>query len=226
MNPKLTLDELKAKLKHRTERPLSHERVPTGFHELDKATGGGFMKTGINEFLLQETGCGLIEFLLQLFRKRAKEKRSVGEPPFQMAWIHPTLTPYPPAAAQCGPPLNHWLFVTPCTLAEQLWAIEQILRSGEHPCVIAPIESISDHQLRRLGMAAIEGKSALFLIRPLDRSRGGSASNLRIKASAAPSLTPEKRRFEVEVLRCRGVSPRPSLFLEWSVDSLDEPVVS
>jgi hypothetical protein len=32
--------------------------------------------------------------------------------------------------------------------------------------------------------------------------------------------------LEVEVLRCRGVSPRPSLFLEWAVDSLDEPVVS
>ncbi len=222
----LTLNELKEKLKLSEQPSRSPKRTSTGFPELDDATGGGFVRVGINEFLLRESGCGTLEFLLRLFRKRAAQEDPLDERPFQLAWIHPLLNPYPPAAAQCGPPLAQWLFVTPNTLQEQLWALEQILRAGEHQCVLAPIKSISDHQLRRLGMAALEGRSALYLMRQLNCSKGSSASNLRVLTSAAPSTNLQTRCLQIEVLRCRGVSPRPSLCLEWSVDSLDEPVVS
>lgn len=226
MKPSLTLKEIRATLDREGRRSPSQQRLGTGFASFDAALGGGLVKVGLNEFLYHEAGCGIHEFLLNVVRREARKEASRGKPPLQVAWVHPELIPYPPAAAQHGPSLARWLFVAPRTPAEQLWALEQILRSGVHQCVMAPMESISDRHLRRLQMAALEGEATAFLLRPLRHTEQSSPSPLRLQVRSIPCESPGKRGLHFEILRCRGVSTRAPIWVEWSVGPLDESSIS
>jgi hypothetical protein len=213
------------------------ETLPTGFPELDERLGGGLRIGALNEILVATPGSGLFEaFLPALARPRADGTAAPLRP---VAWVdlpqpgsRVARLPHPPALAQAGFDLARLLLVRPADAREQAWAIDLALRSGACDAVVArlPMNPRSsgvwsdDRALRRLQLAAEEGRALALLVRPAGAARGTSPAAVRLAAEPLPSPDPRRRRLSVTVLHCRGSAALPSpLTLEWSRDPLDEP---
>ena len=216
------------------------ERVATGFRTLDEALQGGLLRGAANEIYVTEAGSGIAEALLPAIQSMAGpsagESRLDGAAPKRLlAWIHPFRTPYPPALAQMASrgeaaadhhadagPLARWLIVRPGNQDDHLWAIEQTLRSGACDAVVAHIGDVPDMVLRRIQLAAQEGRALGLFFRPSSAAAKASPAAVRFLARPRPSPDPGARRVEIEIVRCRGTPWAPKLILEWNVDSLDE----
>lgn len=102
--------------------------------------------------------------------------------------IAPPYIPYPPALLPLGVSLASLLVVEAKTPQRRLWAAETALRSGCRPLVLAWVDRADFTALRRLKLAAAEGRGTLLLFRPLE-------------AAAEPS--PAALRFALQEGRCR-----------------------
>jgi protein ImuA len=138
---------------------------------------------------------------------------------------------YPPAAAALGIDLQRLLVVRPNGSADEIWALDQVLRCPGVAAVWAPIERLDEQAFRRLQLAAESSGCLGLLLRPL-RVRGQpSWSHLQLLVepcgdgpppSPSPALRlPETldrpvaitervpsglRRVRVERIRCRRVA--------------------
>ncbi|MCU0935121.1 MAG: translesion DNA synthesis-associated protein ImuA [Gammaproteobacteria bacterium] len=170
--------------------------VPAGWPDLDGALpGGGWPQGALVELLSGRSGIGEVSLLLPALAHLARE----GRP---SAWIAPPHVPYAPALAGSGLDLAR-LVVVQAEAREALWAAEQALRSGLCGAVLAwPRESSLDERaLRRLQLAAEEGRSLAILFRS-DRCAGvPSPARLRLL------LEPAGQGLAVRLLKCRGRGP-------------------
>ena len=199
----------------------------TGFPALDaELPGGGWPASGLTELLLPEPGCGEIRLLAPALRDGSDLAAR------QQVWIAPPYMPYAPALHGLGWPLGRLTWLAPSHSTDAAWAAEQALRSGCCGAVLwwgdAPASV-----LRRLHLAAQQGASALFLLRPLAARGLSSPAPLRVvctptagadgvavevfKRRGPPMARPLRLRLPpVAALRRtagvgKGVGPRPAV---------------
>jgi hypothetical protein len=172
--------------------------VPTGFPELDaRLPGGGWPLATLTELLIPAAGVGEVRLLLPALRALAKTSAK----PRWIAWLAPPHLPYAPALADAGLDPAHMLVIRPRAGLDLLWAMEQALRSGACAAALCWIGTADDRALRRLKLAAEEGRSPGFLFRPSLHRDESSPAALRLL------LTARGDGVDVEILKSRGGAP-------------------
>ncbi|WP_446811809.1 translesion DNA synthesis-associated protein ImuA [Methylomonas sp. 2BW1-5-20] len=173
--------------------------IASGFTELDALLpGGGWPLGGVLEVLSPCLGIGELSLLLPAMAGMTQAKRWI-------AWIAPPQQVYAPALAQAGIDLAYVLVVD-CRQAEDIpWSLEKLLRSGRCGMTLAWPRRLSDHQIRRLQLAA-EAGSALTVLFPKQRSGSGYTA-LRLE------VRPAETGLALHILKARGSLQRASLTL-------------
>ena len=170
------------------------DTFPTGHAVLDKQLpDGGWPRGALTEILFDSPGQGELRLLLPSLRILTGQQRHV-------ALIDPPWIPYAPALAASGIDLAYVLSIGPLKSENQLWALEQVLRTGHCSAVLAwPDQALSTQVLRRLQLAAEAGQSSGFLFRPSAMRQQHSPAALRIQLYPA-----DVRSQRIDILKCRG----------------------
>jgi cell division inhibitor SulA/protein ImuA len=175
------------------------ETVPTGFRALDACLpGGGWPLATLIEFLVPAAGVGEIRLLLPALKRLAMVEYAV---PRWVAWLAPPHLPYAPALVDAGLDPARMLVVRPRAGSDRLWAMEQALRSGACAAVLCWAGAADGTALRRLKLAAEEGGTPAFLLRPVAHRGDGSPAALRL------ALAAREFGLDVEILKSRGGAP-------------------
>ena len=119
-------------------------------------------------------------------------------------WVAPPLLPFAPALVAGGVVLERVAVVGG---ARPLWAFEQTLRSGACDAVLAWARQPSAAHIRRLQLAAEQGRTLGVLFRPRRAAREASSAVLRL------GLEPQAGGVRVTLLKSRG-APRTAFCLE------------
>jgi len=166
--------------------------LPSGFAALDAALPGrGWPGAALTEIVLEREGIGEIRLTLPALAGLQARGSAV-------VWVSPPHVPYAPALAAAGIDLARLLLVRCRSPAEQLWAYEQALRAPECGAAFAWLGVHDDRTMRRLAVAAREGRTwGVLWRRPGTRAVAASAS-LRL------ALAPNEGRLAVRVLKRRG----------------------
>jgi hypothetical protein len=173
--------------------------VSTGFHRLDaRLPGGGWPLATLIELLVPSAGIGEVRLLLPALCTLAADH---PEAPRWIAWLAPPHLPYAPALAAAGLDPSRMLVACPQAGFDALWAMEQALGSGACAAVLGWTGAASDAALRRLALAAEEGRCPGFLFRPLRHRDEPSPAALRLL------LTARDDGLDVDILKCRGGMP-------------------
>jgi cell division inhibitor SulA/protein ImuA len=115
-----------------------------------------------------------------------------------VVWITPPHVPYAPALATAGLDLARLVIVRCRHPADQLWAFEQALRAPECGAAFAWLDLADDRALRRLAVAAREGRTWGVLWRRPGQRATAAAAPLRL------ALAPQDGKLAVRVLKRRG----------------------
>jgi hypothetical protein len=176
--------------------------VPTGFPGLDAALpGGGWPRGALTEVLLEREGIGELRLTLPALARLQMEGRSI-------VWVTPPYRPYAPALAAAGLDPARLIIVHGCTKAEASWAYEQALRAPECGAAFAWMHAHDERLLRRLQMAAREGRTWGILWRRPGQRASATAAPLRL------ALAPMQGRLAVRVLKRRGAELAAPIVLD------------
>jgi cell division inhibitor SulA/protein ImuA len=177
----------------------STQTVSTGFRHLDaRLPGGGWPLSTLIELLVPTAGVGEIRLLLPALRTLAT---ATPRKPRWIAWLAPPHLPYAPALADAGLDPARMLVIRPRAGLDMLWAMEQALRSGVCAAALGWIGAATDQALRRLKLAAEEGCTPGFLLRPSAHRAECSPATLRL------ALMARDYGLDVEILKSRGGGP-------------------
>jgi hypothetical protein len=173
--------------------------VPSGFRRLDeRLPGGGWPLSTLIELLLPTAGVGEIRLLLPALCRLSQA--TPGEPRW-IAWLAPPHLPYAPALVDAGLDPARMLVIRARAGLDLLWAMEQALRSGACAAVLGWTGAADDRALRRLKLAAEEGRSPGFLFRPSAHREEPSPAALRLVLCA------HDYGLDVEILKSQGGMP-------------------
>ncbi|BBL71780.1 translesion DNA synthesis-associated protein ImuA [Methylogaea oryzae] len=176
--------------------------VPSGYAVLDEQLPGGGWPTGaLTEILLEHPGVGELRLLLPALARLSSEDR-------WLAWVAPPYIPYPPALAAAGLKMERLLWLRPDNHTDALWALEQALRSGACSAVLGWPATLDGKALRRLQLAAEEGRAVSLLFRPLRTAANASTAALRL------ALEPADGRLKIRILKRRGGNVSAPLLLD------------
>jgi hypothetical protein len=166
--------------------------IASGFAALDaELPGGGWPCGALTEILPQHEGIGELRILGPALAQLAAQGKFI-------AWIAPPYLPYAPALAAAGIGLERVVIVKTAKDGDSLWAAEQALRSAACGGVLAWPREIRFAQLRRLQLAAEDGRCLAVLFRPTQAAREPSPAVLRIAlATSAGGLA-------LSILKRRG----------------------
>jgi hypothetical protein len=170
--------------------------MPSGFTMLDAALPGrGWPQGALTEILLAREGIGEIRLTLPALARVQAQGRDV-------VWIAPPHRPYAPALAAAGLDLAR-LHVVHCREPKDaLWAFEQALRAPECGAAFAWLATHDERALRRLQVAAREGRTWGVLWRRPGQRGGAAAAPLRL--ALAPHAGSHLGSLAVHVLKRRG----------------------
>ena len=173
--------------------------VATGFAALDALLpGGGWPLGGVLEIGLPRLGIGELSLLLPAMSRITQAKRWI-------AWVAPPQQVYAPALLQTGVDLSHCLIIDCNQEADIPWSLEKLLRSRRCGMALAWPQRLSDHQIRRLQLAA-EAGSALAVLFPKQASGSGyTALRLELDTTTAG--------LALHILKARGSLQRTRLTL-------------
>jgi hypothetical protein len=174
--------------------------LSSGFAALDAALPGhGWPQGALTEILLEREGIGEIRLTLPALARVQAEGRDV-------VWIAPPHRPYAPALAVAGLDLAR-LYVVHCRdPKDALWAFDQALRAPECGAAFAWLPTHDERALRRLQVAAREGRTWGVLWRRPGQRGNAAAAPLRL------ALAPHADQLAVHVLKRRGATlPQPVL---------------
>lgn len=146
-------------------RPACGERVSTGWEPLDRLLpAGGALRGSLVEWLSEGGGCGAGTLALGMARQACRGggllvvmERLVGSE--QVVF-------YPPAACGQGMLLEQTILVRPASQADELWALEEVLRTEGVGAVLCWGWGFSETALRRVQLAAESGGGLCLLLRP------------------------------------------------------------
>ena len=176
----------------------------TGFESLDESLpGGGWPSAGIVEILTAARGLGELRLLVPLL---AAVTRAL--PARWAVLVAPPFEPFPPAFVAHGIALESLLVVR---TAAPLWAVELALRSGSCATVLAWVEQARPRHIRRLQLAAEQGRTLGFLLRPEAALKEPSPAALRIL------FEPTRNGARVTLVKSRG-GARGSVDVSWNAD--------
>ncbi|MEP6678029.1 MAG: translesion DNA synthesis-associated protein ImuA [Betaproteobacteria bacterium] len=168
--------------------------LPSGAAALDAALPGrGWPQGALTEVLLEREGIGELRLALPALARVQAQGRDV-------VWIAPPYRPYAPALAAAGLDLARLYIVRCRDLTDALWAYEQALRAPECGAAFAWVDARDDRLLRRLQVAAREGRTWGVLWRRPGHPGGATAAPLRLGLAAADG----GGRLAVRVLKRRG----------------------
>jgi len=176
--------------------------IASGFAELDAALpGGGWPRGALTELLVEREGIGEVRLTLPALVRLQAEGRNV-------VWIAPPHRPYAPALAAAGLDLARLIVIRGCSSAEALWAYEQALRAPECGAAFGWMQTHEDRALRRLQVAAREGRTWGVLWRRPGQRASATAAPLRL------ALSPQQTRLAVRVLKRRGAELAQPIVLD------------
>jgi hypothetical protein len=171
--------------------------LSTGFSDLDQLLpGGGWPASGLVEIISRHKAIGELQLLMPLLRLRSHQPQS-------LLWITPPYKLHGPALAESGVNIRNSFVIpaqTRCNHA--LWSIEKALQSTECGMVLAWQNWLGGRVIRRLQMAACEGKTlgVLFHQRPTPHS----PATVQLELSAAPDTDDGYRQIGIRLLRAKG----------------------
>jgi len=167
--------------------------IASGFAALDAVLPGrGWPQSALTEIVLAREGIGELRLTLPALARLQAEARDI-------VWIAPPYLPYAPAFAAAGLDPARLAIVRCANPAAQLWAFEQALRAPECGAAFAWLGLRDDRALRRLAVAAREGRTwGVLWRRPGQTAAASAAVPLRL------ALAPDNARLAVRVLKRRG----------------------
>ena len=179
------------------------EALPTGFSALDeRLPGKGWPRSGLIEILLPRLGIGELSLLLPAVAAATRHPTARW-----CAWVAPPLEPFAPALAAHGVMLDRVLVVREPAAREPAarskvnhawWAFEQALSSGACDIVMSWAACPQARAIRRLQLAAEQGRTLGVLFRSLRSVRESSHATLRM------TLEPTPAGMRATVLKSRG----------------------
>jgi cell division inhibitor SulA len=182
------------------------ETVSTGFAALDAGLpGGGWPRHGLVEILTPQPGVGELYLLLPVL---ASLSRAV--PGRWCTWVSPPHEPYAPALESHGVALDRVLVVRTHL---PLWAHEQALRSGACGMALAWLPRASPRAIRRLQLAAEQGRALGVLFRSQQFAQLASPAMLRV--AFEPVKEPGRHGARITLIKSRGGSRAP-IDLTWT----------
>ncbi len=207
-------------------RGRSRAAVPTlstGFAALDAGLpGGGWPLHGLVEILTAQPGVGELYLLLP-----ALAALSRLDPARWCAWVSPPHEPFAPALESQGVVLERMLVVrTSQALTRHVsrrrsdgvcmdfWAMEQALRSGACGVVLAWLPRVSPRAIRRLQLAAEQGRALGVLYRSQRFASEASPAMLRLLLEPLGARD-ARQGARISLIKSRGGSREP-IHLEWS----------
>lgn len=172
----------------------------TGFSALDAALpGGGWPRHGLIEILTPQVGVGELYLLLP-----ALAALSQLQPARWCTWVSPPHEPFAPALESHGVSLERMLMVRTHL---PLWAHEQALRSGACEIALAWLPRASPRAVRRLQLAAEQGRALGVLYRSQRFASEASPAMLRVLLE--PTTNAGRHGARVSLLKSRGGSREP-----------------
>jgi len=155
--------------------PQKDKGINSGFSQLNhQLPDKGWPSSGLTELLCDQVGLGELSLLSPAL---AQLSQQAG----WLVWVDPPYTPYPPALAQQGIDLRRIVLLQTQSQAEQLWALETLLKADYcHAALFWP-KRYSPKALRRLQIAADQGKSWGIAFRPIASQAHASPAPLRIR---------------------------------------------
>ena len=129
--------------------------------------------------------------------------------------------PYGPGLARFGLAVERLVLVRAGKPADQLWAMEEGLRSGRFTAVLGEGIAPDLTATRRLQLASEAGGATALLAFPASerRSLRLSAATTRWRIAACPAVLPDRPRWRVCLERCRNGGSR-TWTLEWCHEAL------
>jgi cell division inhibitor SulA/protein ImuA len=181
--------------------------LPSGYAALDAALPGrGWPQGALTEILLAREGIGEIRLTLPALVRLQAQRRDV-------VWIAPPHKPYAPALAAAGVDLAR-LYIVACTTPQDaLWAFEQSLRAPECGAAFAWLSTSDERMLRRLQVAARDGRTWGALWRRPGQRGSATAAPLRL------ALSRHEGRLAVRVLKRRGAELIKPVLLDVGSDT-------
>ncbi|HEX6637728.1 MAG TPA: translesion DNA synthesis-associated protein ImuA [Steroidobacteraceae bacterium] len=181
--------------------------LSTGFAALDAGLpGGGWPCHGLIEVLTPHPGVGELYLLLP-----ALAALSRLSPDRWCTWVSPPHEPFAPALEAHGVELSRMLVVRTHL---PLWAHEQALKSGATSLAMAWLPRASARAIRRLQLAAEQGRALGVLYR--SQHFAGEASPAMLRLLLEPMVRGGRQGARVVLLKSRGGSREP-IDLEWAV---------
>jgi hypothetical protein len=190
------------------------ETLSTGFAALDAGLpGGGWPRHGLVEVLTPRPGVGELYLLLP-----ALAALSRATPARWCAWVSPPHEPFAPGLEAQGVRLERMLIVRPFTkegdgVNMNMWALEQALRSGACGVALAWLPRASPRAIRRLQLAAEQGRTLGVLYRSQQFAHLASPAMLRVVLD--PVKESGRYGARVTLLKSRGGSREP-IDLTWT----------
>lgn len=182
---------------------VSVASIPTGFAALDaQLPGAGWPRAALTELLTNHQGIGELRLLAPALARLSQEERWV-------VLIAPPHRPYAPGFEARGVNLSRLIVVDTRSDAETLWTAERCLRSTACAAVLAWPAAAPERALRRLQVAAEEGKGMGVVFGPTRSAAQPSPAPLRIQ------LSPQRNGLELQILKRRGGGWAPSLSLRF-----------
>lgn len=182
-----------------TRLPNSNVAVSSGSAALDRLLPEqGFRWGTLVEWLGAGSGSGAQTLALYAAREACREGGALVILDYLREF-------YPPAAVRLGIDPASMIVVHALSEADNLWALDQSLRSLGVAAVLAWPEKLDGHSFRRLQLAAEQGGGLGLLVRPEGARHEPSWADVRLLVETVPLVTPgTARRLKVHVLRSRG----------------------
>jgi len=170
--------------------------------------GGGWPVGTLIDLLVSQHGIGEMRLLGPALSSAAGRGIALVEPP------HP---PQILALSALGVPASQATWIRSGRTADALWATEQVLRSGTFGAVLFWQNHARSESLRRLHLAAQQGETLFFMLRPLAAAQDASPAALRL------SLRPAAGGIEIGFVKRRGPRRDDALFLPMPLDVVGTP---
>ncbi|MGI4856773.1 MAG: translesion DNA synthesis-associated protein ImuA [Janthinobacterium lividum] len=173
--------------------------VDTGHAALSaELPGGGWPRGTLIDFLIQQPGIGEVRLLQPALATLSARPIILLQPPH---------VPNALAVANWGVPPDSLHRIETASVADALWAAEQILRADTCGMLLFWQPQIRTEALRRLHLAAQAGDTVFFMMRPLTAASHASPAPLRL------ALTPAFDGVGVRFIKRRGPALEEPLFV-------------
>jgi cell division inhibitor SulA/protein ImuA len=181
--------------------------LATGFAPLDAMLPGGGWPEALTEIALAREGIGEIALTVPALARVQAGGRDV-------VWIEPPHRPYAPALAAAGLDLARLMIVRCRDPREALWAYEQALRARECGAAFAWLATHDERVLRRLAVAAREGRTWGVLWRRPGQRASATAAPLRL------ALDTREGKLAVTIVKRRGADVARPIVLDVTARAL------